>query len=99
MLEKVLIAVIAGAFCSMLTTIISILMAPKIFKVMIAEAVKQHTDIWHQDSMYKYVETAVGKHEESCLANNSIEEIRMAVIWLVEKQGGDIYKVMPKPKK
>lgn len=96
--EKIVIAVLAGTFCSMFTALISLMLAPKVLKNMVEEAVKRHTDLWHQDSMYKYVEAAVDKHSKNCQACNSIEEVRLAVIWLVEKQGGDIFRLSSKKK-
>lgn len=96
MIEKIMIAIIAGVFCSMFTAIISLLMAPKLLKGMVTDAIKQHTDVWHQDSMYQYFEKEIDKHKDNCPANQDIEMIRIAVIWLVEKQGGDIMKLVPK---
>lgn len=98
MTEKIIVAIISGGFCSMFTAIVAMMLAPKVLKNMMEEGIKRHTDLWHQDSMYKYVETAVDKHSKNCQAYNSIEEVRLAVIWLVEKQGGDIFRLSNKKK-
>lgn len=93
MLEKLIIALISGVFCSMLTALIGLLMTPKLLKTIAKEAIEHHVAVFHQDSMYKYVEGEIKEHADSCQANNCIDEVKKAVFWLVEKQGGNIMEI------
>lgn len=99
MVEKILIAVFAGVFCSVFTTLVNVLLTPKALKAMVEEAIKHHTEVWHQDSMYKYVEGEIVKHADACQANYCIDDVKKAVFWLVEKNGGNIMEMFPNKKK
>lgn len=85
MLEKIIIAIVAGLFCSMATALISIIIAPRIFKSLVLEELNHHNTEYHKET----ITMAIATHTKSCVANSQISQIRDAVLWLVIKAGGN----------
>lgn len=89
MIEKIIVAVLAGIFCSMASTLIAIALAPKFLKGVVKEEIQHHEEVHHRYSVKEQIE----KHADNCFANVTIGEIRDAVMWLVVKLDGDPEKL------
>jgi hypothetical protein len=85
MLETILIAVLTGLFTIMASSLVSVMLAPKVLKRMIKEAVMNHVAVYHKEM----ISEAISTHTKSCVANGTISQIRDAVFWLVIKSGGN----------
>lgn len=95
--SPIFITGIATIVSVLFTFFVTTLAYQKAFKSMITEAIKNHKDSLHQDSIYDHVEKELVKHEERCRAtselvavNSKVDKVEKAVIWLVEKQGGNL---------
>jgi hypothetical protein len=92
MLEKVLIIIITTIISALITYFISSLINNKIFQKSIDEAIKVHEKVWHQDSMYRYVEDQIEKHINQCGAEGVKKELvslKQALTFLVVKHEGN----------
>jgi len=85
MLEHLLIVVLTGVFTVMASALISVMLAPKVLKKLVEEAISAHVSIDHQID----IKTAIVEHTNACVAYGTIQQIRDAVLWLVMKNGGD----------
>lgn len=56
----------------------------------IEKAIQTHAQIYHQDSMYEYVENEIKDHKAECPALNKFEKIEKIVLAIYAKQGGKI---------
>lgn len=83
-----MIAIIASVFSTLVTFLVSSLSSRYLLKKMVQEEIKHHNEVFHQDSMYEYVETEIKKHETECIAHKDFDAIKRALIFLVTKQNG-----------
>lgn len=92
MVEKVLLLVITAIISALITYFITSLAGNSSSKKQIKEAIENHEKLWHQDSMYKYVDIQLKEHVSSCGIEGVKDELsamRSALIFLVLKQGGN----------
>ena len=85
MVEKIMIAVLAGSFCSLVTGFIAMLLAPKYLRSVVKEEIEHHELEHHKIRTSELIK----EHTNACLANGTIVQIRDAVLWLVMQQGGN----------
>jgi len=75
---------------SLITYFITTLVNRSAYAAVAKSLVKHHEQIWHQDSMYAFVEKEIGKHTKNCEAAQDIKHVKNIVLAIYVKQGGKI---------
>lgn len=81
MTNPVTVGIIVAIFSSLLTFTVT--------KVT-SRTVRQHEEVFHQDSLYSYTEAEITKHRIACGASEKLKKIEKVVIAIFIKQGGNI---------
>lgn len=82
--------IMAGVMIAIISSLLTYFISSISQRGALSNLIKQHMQIWHQDSMYKYFETEIMKHKENCTAAQKIDKIEKIVIAIYMKQGGKI---------
>lgn len=83
----IIIAVISALISGLASFTFTIIRSEKKFRDIVQEGIKAHEKIWHQDSIYKFVESELNKHKADCRANIGFDKLEKAVYFLVIKSG------------
>jgi len=82
--------ILTGSVVALVSVLLTFTFTTLASRSTIEKAIKTHAQIYHQDSMYNYVETEIKEHKENCTASNKIEKIEKIVLAIYAKQGGKI---------
>lgn len=89
MSEALLIGVLSAIMSSFITFFITTIAQRNSVK----EMIDNHEKIWHQDSMYEYVESQLKSHSSVCPANAGLNRMTRMIEHLLALNGVDPSKI------
>lgn len=94
MIETITVVAITTVLSGLITFSSTMVWTRGSFEKGIEKAIKVHEEMWHKDSMYKYVESEFSKHKSQCPASKRFEKLEGMVKFMYIKAGGNIEDVM-----